>query len=119
MAEAEKRTGGCHCGAVRYEAESDLGMVIECNCSHWQAKGFILTFVPDAAFRVTAGEDQLSEYRFNKHVISHLFCKACGVQAFGRGQRPDGARMVALNLRCMDGVDLASLNPQPFDGRSV
>ena len=112
-------TGGCHCGKVRYEAEADLGMVIECNCSHCSAKGLILAFVPAEAFRITAGEDELNEYRFNKHVISHLFCRTCGVQAFGRGQRPDGAATVALNLRCMDGVDVASLQPKPFDGRSL
>ena len=116
MTQMQTRTGGCHCGAVRYEAESDLDLVVECNCSHCAAKGFILTFVPEDAFRVTAGEDQLIEYKFHKHQIRHLFCATCGVQAFARGRRPDGPIVAALNLRCMDGVDVASLDPKPVDG---
>ena len=119
MAEAERRTGGCHCGAVRYEAEADLDMVIECNCSHCSAKGFLLAFLPREQFRLVSGEERLTEYRFNKEVIAHQFCSACGTQPFAYGQRPDGAKTVALNLRCMDGVELADLSPRPFDGRKL
>ena len=118
MEEAERRSGGCHCGAVRYEATADLGQVVQCNCSHCAAKGFVLTFIPEDQFTVVQGEDRLTEYRFLKHKIRHLFCAACGVQAFARGQIPDGAAIVALNLRVMDGVDVTQLNPTPVDGRS-
>ena len=119
MAEAKRYEGGCHCGTVRFEVSTDLAQVIECNCSHCSKKGFLLTFVPGDALAVTSGEDQLSEYRFNKHVISHLFCRACGVQSFGRGKGPGGVEMAAVNVRCLDGVDLATLTPIPYDGRSL
>ena len=111
--------GGCHCGAVRYEAEADLGQTMQCNCSHCAKKGFILAFTPAANFRLLSGEEQLTEYRFHRHRIAHRFCSRCGVQAFAFGSGPDGAPMAALNLRCVDGLDLAALEPQPFDGKSL
>lgn len=112
--------GGCHCGAVRYEAEADLsGMLIECNCSHCEKKGFILTFTPRDKFRLVSGEDKLTEYRFNKHEIAHRFCLVCGTQPFGYGKMPDGAEVTAINVRCIDGIDLVALEPQAYDGRSL
>jgi hypothetical protein len=78
----EKRTGGCHCKAVRYEVDVDLAQpVLECNCSHCQIKGFLLAFVPDSAMTVLSGQDNLTEYRFNTEKLQHLFCKTCGVEA--------------------------------------
>lgn len=114
-----KHTGGCHCGKVRFEVESDLGSVISCNCSHCQIKGLVLTFTPADKFALLSGEDALTEYRFNKHVIEHLFCNTCGVQPFGRGAAPDGAATVAVNVRCLDNVDIGTLTVTPFDGKSM
>lgn len=118
MAEMQNVTGGCHCGAVRYEAQADLSQSMECNCSHCEKKGFILTFTPRTNFTLLKGEDGLTEYRFNKHVIAHQFCNNCGTQPFALGVGPDGAEMAAINVRCIDKVDLAALKPMKFDGRS-
>ncbi|MEK7181858.1 MAG: GFA family protein, partial [Patescibacteria group bacterium] len=98
-----KYTGGCHCGAVKYEVETDLSEVMDCNCSHCAKKGFLLAFVPADQFQLLSGEESLTEYRFNKKAIAHLFCSICGVQSFGRGSGPDGKEVVALNARCLDG----------------
>lgn len=115
----ERKTGGCHCGKVRYEADLDLAQpVIECNCSHCQMKGTLLTFVPETGFTLLSGEDDMTEYRFNKHVIAHLFCSTCGVQPFGRGQSADGTKTVAINVRTIDDIDLGTLTRVPYDGRS-
>ncbi len=111
-------SGGCHCGAIRYETQADLSGVIECNCSHCAKKGFLLTFTPRAAFRLASGGDNLGDYRFNSGTISHLFCRTCGVQSFGYGVMPDGTEMAAINVRCLDGVDVESLEIQPVDGKS-
>jgi hypothetical protein len=32
---------------------------------------------------------------------------------------PDGAEMAAINVRCLDGVDVFALEPQKFDGKSL
>jgi len=110
-------TGSCHCGAVRYEAEADLGNTMECNCSHCERKGFILTFTPIENFRLLSGSEKIKEYRFYKHVIAHQFCRECGVQPFAYGKRPDGKEMAAINARCVDGIDLSALAPKKVDGR--
>jgi hypothetical protein len=115
----QRYTGGCQCGAVRYEAaDIDLETAIACNCSRCGRLGLVLTFVPAEAFELKSGKDSLTEYQFNKHVIHHLFCKICGVQSFSRGSKPDGTEMVAVNVRCLDGISAHDLNPRKIDGRS-
>ena len=111
-------TGSCHCGAVRYEAALDLEKpVISCNCSMCGRVGSLLTFVPEGDFKLLSGEDSLTDYQFNRHVIHHLFCKKCGVKSFARGKRPDGSPMVAINARCLEGVDVAALKVMPYEGK--
>lgn len=119
MTDPMKVTGGCHCGAVRFEAELKPGPAIICNCSHCAIKGLTLAFAPAEKFHLLSGEEQLTEYRFNMHVIAHRFCSRCGVQPFGAGQAPDGSETVAINMRCVDGADLEALETMPFDGRSL
>jgi hypothetical protein len=82
--------------------------------------GFLLAFAPAQDFKLLSGEGATTEYQFNKHVIHHLFCSTCGVQSFARGKRPnDGADIVAINVRCVDGVDPDSLKVKKVDGRKL
>src|SRR4051812_11386071 len=118
MSETKTYQGGCHCGAVRYTVALDLGApVLSCNCSICSRNGWLLQFVPNDSFTLEKGEEQLTDYQFNKKVIHHLFCKVCGVRSFARGQGPGGP-MVAINTRCLDDLDPATLNVQHFDGKS-
>jgi len=120
MTEHVKHTGSCHCGAVRYEVELALDKpVISCNCSICGRSGSLLAFVPAAAFTLTQGEDALRDYQFNHHVIHHVFCTTCGIKPFARGKMPDGSPMVAVNVRCLDDVDLDALTIKKHDGKSV
>jgi hypothetical protein len=119
MADGTTHTGGCHCGSVRYEVTADLGRVVECNCSICGKTGSLLAFAPADQFRLLAGAGSLSDYQFAKRQIHHLFCAACGIRSFARGVGSDGKPMVAVNVRCLDGVDLAKLRVTPFDGRSL
>jgi hypothetical protein len=114
-----KHSGGCHCGAVRYVIETDLGSVMSCNCSLCQKRGALLTFVSAAQFTLLSGEDALTDYQFNKKIIHHLFCGTCGIGSFARGPAPDGSQMVAVNVRCLDDVDLNAVTVQEFDGKSL
>jgi hypothetical protein len=52
-------------------------------------------------------------------VIHHLFCRYCGVASFSRGLSPSGKEMIAINVRCLDGIDVAALKPVPVDGKSL
>ena len=114
-----KHTGSCHCGQVAFEVEGELKQVMECNCSHCSRKGFLLWFVPRAQLKLLKGEDSLAQYKFNKHIIAHQFCKTCGCQPFAYGKHPSGAEMAGVNARCLNDVDLSSLTRIPVDGRSL
>jgi hypothetical protein len=118
MGEAKTYTGGCHRRKVRYEATVDLDGAMSCNCSRCAKLGWILTFTPAHKFTLISGESDLTAYLFNKHVIHHLFCSTCGIESFARGTAPDGSEMAAINIRCLDGVDLGALEPTPVDGKS-
>jgi hypothetical protein len=118
MAEAMSRSGGCHCGAVRYEVETDLATVISCNCSICTKKGMLWNFAPIEKFTLLRGEESLTDYLFHKHVVHHLSCKICGVESFARGKHPNGTDVAAINVRCLDGIELSELTLTPVDGRS-
>jgi hypothetical protein len=116
----ETHSGGCHCGKVRFQVEVDLAEpVITCNCSICSKTGTMLAFVPEDRFTLESGADQLTDYQFNKQVIHHLFCKTCGVRSFARGADPTGAGIAAVNVRCLDDIDLEALPTHQYDGRSV
>jgi hypothetical protein len=118
MTETQTYTGGCHCGHVRYEVTVALDPVISCNCSICTKRGHLLSFTTPDKFKLLSGGEGLVDYQFNKHVIHHLFCPKCGVQSFARGRRPDGQESIAINVRCLDDVDIGALKLTPFDGRS-
>jgi hypothetical protein len=112
--------GGCHCGAVRYHAELDLAKpALTCNCSICSRSGTMLSFIPASKFTLEKGGDQLTSYQFNKRHIDHLFCRTCGIKSFARGKGPDGSDMVAVNVRCLDDVDLTAIPTHAFDGKSL
>jgi hypothetical protein len=119
MPEPTTYEGGCHCGRMRYEAKADLGRVMACNCSICQKHGLMLTFIPADQFKLISGEDALADYQFNKMVVHHLFCRNCGTESFAKGSKPDGTAMIAVNVRCLDGVGLEGLNIVKFDGASL
>jgi hypothetical protein len=119
-AQARTYTGSCHCGAVKYEVTmAPPQKAIACNCSLCSRAGWLLTFVPGSAFELQSGEGELTEYRFNKRHINHLFCRKCGIHPFSRGTDRSGAPTVAVNLRTLAGLDATALPVQPFDGASL
>ena len=93
-------------------------MVTACNCSICTKKGLHFTFLPPKSFVLRAGEDYLKEYLFNKHAIRHQSCIDCGVEVFANGKKPDGTEVVALNVSCIDGIELDKLTMTPIDGRN-
>jgi hypothetical protein len=120
MAERKLYKGGCQCGAVTFEAELALEGVVACNCSRCRRLGSLLAFAPADQFRLLSGADRLTDFQFNKHVIHHLFCQTCGIEPFARGTPPGGkSEMFAINVRCLDDVDIASLPVKHFDGASL
>ena len=112
--------GSCQCGQTTFLiAASEFGDVRECNCSHCLRKGYLLWFIPRHLLDVTSGESELSSYTFNKHVLQHKFCPKCGCAPFAVGKAPSGDEMAAINIRCLDGIDLASIKIAQVNGRAI
>ena len=64
-------------------------------------------------------DEAIGTYTFNKQVIKHRFCRTCGIHPYGEGTDPNGNQMAAINLRCIERIDLESVPVQHFDGRSL
>lgn len=114
-----KYQGSCHCGKIAFEAEGELNGAMACNCSMCSRKGSLLWFVPREKLRLLTSEAGIGTYTFNKHVIKHQFCRTCGIHPYGEGTDPNGNRIAAINIRCLDGIDLEKIPVQHFDGRSL
>ncbi len=109
--------GSCHCGAIAFEVDAAIEGAIECNCSLCSRRGYLLWFVPSARVRFSA--DASTAYRFNKMHIAHHFCPTCGCATHGAANAPDGTPMLAVNVRCLDDVDVHALAIRQVDGRSL
>ena len=114
-------SGSCHCGRVAFDVavEGPIGDVVECNCSHCSRKGYLLWFQPREQVTFRSGEADLATYTFNKHHIQHRFCPTCGIHVYGEANDPKGNAIAAVNLRVLDGIDLAAIPTHEYDGRAL
>lgn len=112
-----KYQGSCHCGNIAFTVEGELpAEVMSCNCSLCQRKGSLMWFVPRASLILQTPAEKMDTYLFNKHIIKHRFCSTCGIHPFGEALSPGGNEMAAINVRCLEGVDLDTLKVQHFNG---
>ena len=101
MADDKPATGGCLCGAVRYEVKGPLRQVVACHCtmcrrttgSYVHATAAML-----ADFRLTA-EEGLAWYRSSPGA-RRGFCKICGANLFWQG---DGLPYLSIMAGTLDG----------------
>ena len=108
--------GGCHCRAVRIEAEVPARVeVLDCNCSICAVSGFRHLIVPHGGFRLLSGESALTSYRFGTGVAEHLFCRICGIKSFYQPRSHPQAWSV--NLNALDHPELLEVHVTAFDGR--
>ncbi len=113
-------TGGCHCGAIRYEVTIDFAgrAPSRCNCTICHKLGRTGALVKPEAFRLLKGEHDLGEYIWGSRVGAYVFCKHCGVHAFSRGHLDIlGGDFVSVNVNCLDEVDSNQLPLEYWDGR--
>jgi hypothetical protein len=116
MDERVRIAGGCHCGAVRFEAQvPSRVMVLDCNCSICSATGFLHLVVPHEDFTLVSGKEALTSYRFGTGAADHLFCKVCGIKSFY--QPRSHPRAWSVNLNALDALDGLEIERRDFDGR--
>jgi hypothetical protein len=110
-------SGGCHCGAVRFEVEAPAEIeAISCNCSICRMTGFLHLIATKAQFRLLQGSANLTTYSFNTGTAKHLFCKTCGIKSFYIPRsHPDG---YSINVNCLNRASIKSINITPFDGEN-
>jgi hypothetical protein len=111
--------GSCHCGRIAFQVEGTLNGATSCNCSICQRKGTLMWFVPREQLKLLTPDENASTYTFNKHVIKHRFCPNCGMHPYGEGVARKGNAMAAINIRCLEGIELEKVPVTQFDGRSL
>ena len=114
-----KYRGTCHCGKIAFEVEGLIEKAMACNCSICSRKGSLLWFVPREQLTVHAADENIGTYQFNKKIIQHCFCRTCGIHPYAEGMDPNGQAIAAINIRCLDGLDLEIIPVQQFDGRAL
>jgi hypothetical protein len=104
--------GGCHCGAVRFEARLVGGFdtVRRCTCSYCRMRGAVTVSAAMGGIRIVEGEQTLTSYRFGTQTAEHFFCSRCGI--YTHHQRRSDPDQYGVNVACFDGVS-------PFDFREV
>jgi hypothetical protein len=97
-------TGGCNCGAVRYEVTEPLAFASYCHCTRCQRRSGAAAS-PNAhpapgSFRIVAGEDRLRAWRPDGG-SEKWFCGDCGSSVYARNlSHPDsiGIRMGTFDV---------------------
>jgi hypothetical protein len=110
-------TGSCHCGAIRFEIDTDFPELTTCDCSICRKKNALMVKVHESCFRLLAGEDALTLYQFHTHTAHHYFCKTCGIYPFHRKRvTPDH---LGINVYCLDAVDLSGVPVRRTPGAAM
>lgn len=109
-------SGSCHCGNIQFTVEAQDHLEIErCNCSICDMSGYLHLIVPNAAFTLLKGEENLQTYTFNTGVAKHFFCKTCGIKPFYVPRsNPDG---MDVNFNCLDPMP-ENFTVVDFDGQN-
>jgi hypothetical protein len=114
--------GSCHCQAVKYEASFDLAAGSNrCNCSICSKARAWFLFVQGDHFKLTAGEDVLSNYEWvppgrDAPGLTYRFCSRCGIRLFATGELAQlGGRFYAIHVPTLDDVDREALASAPLN----
>ena len=97
-------TGGCGCGAVRFEISAPLKRAVYCHCARCQRRtgtaASASAAVAPGAFRVVQGEERMRAWR-HEGGWEKWFCGECGSALFSRS--PEDERLMAIRLGAVDG----------------
>ena len=111
-ADIKPYSGGCHCGAVRFQVRLTDGFqtLRRCSCSYCRMRGAIAVSARLEDIDISQGHDSLTLYQFNTGAAKHYFCKVCGI--YTHHQRRSLPAQIGINVACLDGIS-------PFDFAEV
>jgi len=99
----QRYSGRCHCGAVRFEVETNFPEHTMCDCSICRMKNALMVKVHESKFKLLAGEQALAEYSVHSNTAIHYFCKVCGIYPFHRKRvTPDN---FGINVHCLEDLN--------------
>jgi hypothetical protein len=119
-------TGGCSCGAIRYECSAEPIMMFKCHCRDCQrltGGGFApALLVPTSAFRWTKGQPR---YHFTPSTAGGQhkrgFCAECGSRLTGGESDEQSTGFIGVTAGSLDPswfrpqMDLFVSDAQPWD----
>ena len=112
-----KYKGSCHCNSIKFEIDSDLERIVQCNCSICIKRNAKMIMIPKENFKLLEGSESLSLYQFNTEIAKHFFCKKCGIYTHhNRKSDPNG---MGVNLGCVEGLDPMEFDVIQFDGKKL
>ncbi|MET3900250.1 hypothetical protein ABIB57_004216 [Devosia sp. UYZn731] len=109
-------SGGCHCGALRFEADIDVAAGSDkCNCSVC-AKARFWSFKVDVEdFRSLGVEEHRADYVFGSGVAHHYFCQKCGIRPYEYVELPDVSRKYYnVSVVALDAIDMDAVMSAPI-----
>lgn len=117
-------TGGCLCGAIRYEVDAEPIMMASCHCRDCQratgAAYFPAVAVPAAALRVQGDPQTFSTTADSGSTVTRVFCGRCGSTLWAwSSAMPAGRNLSAASLddprRFRPAVHVFAASAQPWD----
>lgn len=117
-------TGGCLCGAVRYECSADALFMGNCHCRDCQRAGGgaydACIGLPAAALQITGKVKYHDIKAESGNTLSRGFCPECGARLFAKTSGvPDLAMITAGSLddpsRYKPTMDIFTSSAQPWD----
>jgi hypothetical protein len=118
-------TGGCMCGAVRYECTAEPLVIANCHCRDCQRSSgspfASVLLVPQAAVKVTGDVKWFDVKADSGNLASRGFCPNCGSPLFGK---PSGMPVAVLGIRavslddpswCRPSMDMYTESAQSWD----
>ncbi|TMA81451.1 MAG: GFA family protein [Deltaproteobacteria bacterium] len=106
-------TGGCQCGAVRYECAAEPLFTGNCHCRDCQkstGSAYVPALaVPARALKITGDVKYYDSRADSGHTFSRGFCPNCGARLFGKSSGMDDPS------RFKPAIDFYTSSAQPWD----
>ena len=109
--------GSCHCGAIRFEIDTEITDLYSCDCSLCRKRNAVMISVHESQFKLIAREDKLTLYQWNTRVARHYFCSVCGIYPFHK--KRSMPEHYGINVSCLDDFDRAGMAVRQAEGRSM
>jgi len=117
-------TGGCLCGAIRYQSSAEPVFSGNCHCRDCQnisGSGYVATlFVPEGTVNITGEVKYYDKNGDSGHRVRRGFCLNCGSQVFGKPEMISG--ILGIRAGSLDNpalyqptVDIYTASAQPWD----